>query len=191
MSFFDDPAGPFQLTSVKDLPNCHVAYPGERWSNRKASGVITPGEPVVPLASGVSPTGTLVMRKVKGGDAATQLAVATRVIDIPDPNLGPLSMSPNQVRNQDIPNNEWLVANYSGVFLLTLVQPDTYVPGELIGWDFDGTRPTGKSANGGGSWSKNGSADIQNVFEVMDWQEVNSSTHEGILTVRFVGRTQL
>jgi hypothetical protein len=190
MSFFDDPAGPFELTSVKDLPNAQVAYPGERWSNRKASGAITPGEPVVPLASGSSPTGTLVMRPVKNGDAATQLALATRVIDIPDPNQGPTSLSPNAVRNQDIPNKEYLLAHYSGVFIMTLVTPDTYAPGELIGWDLNGARPAGKATTHEGAWTKNASADIKSVFEVMDWQEVNSSTHEGILTVRFAGRNQ-
>lgn len=189
MSFFKETAGSFELTQVKNLPNAHVVNPGERWTNRKASGSIVPGTPVVPLASGSSPHGTLVMRKAKSGDNADQIALATRVIDIPDPNTGPTSLGPNEVRNQLIPSGEWLMAHYSGVFILTLVTPDTYTPGELIGWDENGALPAGKE--GEGAWAKNASANIQNVFEVMDWQEVNSTTHEGILTVRFLGRTQL
>lgn len=190
MSFFSDDAGPFELTSVKNLPNAQVVHPGERWTDRKASGAITPGEPVVPLASGSAPTATLVMRPVKNGDAVTQLALATRVIDIPDPNTGPTSKGPNEVRNQDIPHMEWLMAHYSGVIVLTLVVPDTYTPGELIGWDLNGARPAGKATTHEGAWAKNANADIKGVFEVQSWEEVNPSTHEGLLTVKFVGRSQ-
>lgn len=190
MSFFKDRAGSFELTSVKNLPNAHVAYPGERWTNRTASGEIIPGEPAVPLASGSSPSATMTMRRVKAGDSVEQLALITRTIDIPDPNTGPNSLGPNEVRNLPIPSGEWLMAHYSGVFILTLVVPDTYTPGEKIGWVIAGTRPAGKAA-GSGAWGKNSGADIQNVFEVENWQEVNPTTHEGILTVRFLGRTQL
>lgn len=190
MSFFDETAGPFELTGVANLPNAQVVHPGERWTDRKASGAVTPGEPVVPLASGSSPDATLVMRPVKEGDATTQLALATRVIDIPDPNSGPTSKGPNEVRNQDIPHMEWLMAHYSGVFVLTLIVPDTYTPGELIGWDLDGVRPSGKATTHAGAWAKNAAADIKSVFEVQGWEEINSDTHEGILTVKFVGRSQ-
>lgn len=189
-AYFDETAGDFALTGVGDLPNAQVVHPGERWTDRKASGAITPGEPVVPLASGSAPDATLVMRPVKNGDAVTQLALATRVIDIPDTNTGPTSLGPNEVRNQDIPHMEWLMAHYSGVFVLTLVTPDTYTPGELIGWDLDGKRPAGKSSARAGAWAKNANADIKAVFEVQDWEEIDSSTHEGILTVKFVGRSQ-
>jgi len=189
-AFFDETDGSHVLSGVKNLPNAQVVHPGERWTDRKASGAITPGEPVVPLASGTSPTGTLVMRPVKNGDLTQQLALATRVIDIPDPNTGPTSLGPNEVRNQDIPHMEWLMAHYSGVFVLTLVTPDTYAPGELIGWDLNGARPAGKATTHEGAWSKNANADIKAVFEVQDWEEINSSTHEGILTVKFVGRSQ-
>lgn len=188
MSFFQETAGSFELTSVKNLPNAHVAYPGERWSNRKASGAIVPGTPVVPLASGVSPTATMVMRKAKVGDSVEQLALATRVIDIPDPNSGPKSLGPNEVRNQLIPSGEWLLAHYSGVFILSLCKPDTYTPGEKIGWKETATLPAGKE--GTGAWVKNAEADIKNVFEIVEWHEVNSSTHEGYMYVRFLGRTQ-
>ena len=188
MSFFKNTAGSFELTSVKNLPNAHVAYPGERWSNRKASGAIVPGQPVVPLASGSAPTATMVMRKAKAGDTTEQLALATRTIDIPDPNTGPKSLGPNEVRNQIIPSGEWLLAHYSGVFYLTLCTPDTYTPGEKVGWDVNGTLPSGKE--GEGAWSKDANADIKSVFEVMEWHEVNSTTHEGYLIVRFLGRTQ-
>jgi len=190
MSFFKDRAGSFELTSVKNLPNAHVAYPGERWTNRTASGEILPGEPVMPIASGSSPTAVMTMRKAEAADGIDQIALATRVIDIPDPNMGPNSLGPNEVRNQPILSGEWIMAHYSGVFILTLVVPDTYTPGELIGWNPNGTRPTGKAA-GKGAWCKNANATVaKGLFEVERWQEVNSTTHEGILTVRFLGRTQ-
>lgn len=187
MSFLTDPSGSFELTSVAQLPNAQIAHPGEIWSNRKASGAITPGEAVVPLASGSSPDATLVMRTAQSGDAATQLAVALKTIQVPDPNQGPGSMGPTEVMNQPIAHQEYLRAVYSGVLRLTLVTPDTYVPGDLVGWDANGARPTGKS--GSGAWAKDASADIDSVFEVLEWEEVNSS-HEGILTVRFVSRSQ-
>jgi hypothetical protein len=66
--------GAFPLTSADKLPNVTIAYPGERWSDRKASGQIIPGVAVVPIAS----AGKLLMRPAVGGDAATQMAVATR-----------------------------------------------------------------------------------------------------------------
>jgi hypothetical protein len=170
--------GPFPLTGVGKLPNVTVAFPGEHWSNRYASGDLTPGVAVVPAASG----GKLYMRQANSSDAATQLAIALRPVDVPDPNTGPTALGPNEIRNQTIPNNTYVHAYYSGAFHLTLVTPAQYVPGDLIGWDADGARPEGKAA-GTGAWAKNASADIDSIFEVMEWREVNTS-HEGILTVR-------
>lgn len=190
MSFFQDRAGSFELTSVKNLPNAHVAYPGERWTNRTASGQIIPGEPVMPLASGTSPTATMTMRRAKSGDSVDQIALCTRTIDIPDPNTGPTSLGPNERRNLPIESGEWLMAHYGGVFILTLVVPGEYAPGERIGWNENGTRPAGKAA-GNGAWDKDANAQLKGVFEVESWQEVNSTTHEGILTAKFIGRTQL
>lgn len=190
MSYFDDPAGPFELTAVKNLLNVNVVHPGEKWSDMRASAAITPGEPVVVVASGSAPTATGVLRPAKNGDLAAQLCLATRVVDIPDPNNGPKSLSPNEVRNQDIPAHEWIMRHLSGVFDLTLVVPDTYAPGEKIGWDLNGARPAGKATTHEGAWAKDAAADIKSVFEVRNWREVNPSTHEGILTVSFIGRQQ-
>ena len=171
-------AGSFALTGVGDLPNVSVAFPGEHWSNRKASGSITPGEAIVPAASGAG----LVMRTAEAGDAITQLAIALRPVDHPDTNTGPNALGPNEIRNQDMAQGEYVHAYYSGAFHLTLVDPNrTYEPSQLIGWDADGARPEGK--DGTGSWAPNANADIDSVFEVMEVREVGDNG-EVILTVR-------
>lgn len=172
--------GDFPLEGVSGLPNVTVAFPGEHWSNRKASGAIVPGEAVVPVNSG----GKLYMRKATSSDALTQLAIALRVIEHPDgsgDSTYTTSLGPNEIVNQSIAQGEYVHAYYSGVFHLTLVVPAAYVPGDLVGWDADGARPTGKS--GTGAWAKNSAADIDSMFEVMEFRELNDS-HEGILTVR-------
>lgn len=172
-------AGSFELTGVGALPNVTVAFPGEKWSNRKASGAagVVPGEAVVPTAS----AGGLFMRPAQSGDAITQLAIALRPIDVPDPNTGPSSLGPNEIRNQTIEQGEYILAYYSGGFHLTLVDPSrSYKPGDLIGWDADGKRPKGKS--GSGSWAPNANADIDSVFEVMEVREIGSE--DKLLTVR-------
>lgn len=188
MSYFQETAGSHLLTSVKNLPNAHVVSPGERWTDARASGVIVPGQPIVMVASGTSPTATPVMRKAKAGDAVDSIFLATRVIDIPDPNNGPLSIGPNERRNLNIPASEWIMRHYSGVFLISLVTPGSYKPGDLIGWDVNGALPAGKE--GEGAWAVNGSSDITSIFTCRDWKEVNASTHEGYMTVQFVGRSQ-
>jgi hypothetical protein len=170
-------AGSFPLTGTADLPNVTVAFPGEHWSNRKASGGITPGEAVVPVASGDA----LYMRTAQAGDAITQLAIALRPVDVPDPNTGPSALGPNEIRNQDIAQHEYVHAYYSGAFHLTLVVPGTYAPGDLIGWDADGARPAGK--DGTGAWAKNADADIDSVYEVMEVRPVGEDD-EVVLTVR-------
>jgi len=174
-------SGQYPLSSVADLPNVTVAFRGEHWSNRYASGAITPGEAVVPVAS----AGKLYMRKATAADAALreQLAIAMRPVDIPDANTGPSSVGPNQIKNQPLQHGEYVHAQYSGAFHLTLVRPDaTYAPGDLIGWMAAGPRPTGKP--GTGSWAKNAQADLDSVFEVMEWRPFNVGGTEGILTVR-------
>lgn len=168
-------AGSFPLTGTADLPNVTVAFPGEHWSNRKASGAVTPGEAVVPTAS----AGGLYMRKAQAGDAITQLAIALRPVDVPstDPDTGP-----NEVRNTALAQGDYVHAYYSGAFHVTLVDPNrTYNPGDLVGWDADGARPTGKS--GSGSWAPNANADIDSMFEVMEVREVGDDG-DVILTVR-------
>ena len=44
--------GSFQLTSVADLPNAVVAFPGEHWSDGVAVGTVRAGAAVIPVASG-------------------------------------------------------------------------------------------------------------------------------------------
>jgi hypothetical protein len=171
-------AGSFPLTGTADLPNVTVAFPGEHWSNRKASGSVTPGEAIVPEAS----AGGLYMRTAQAADAATQLAIALRPVDVPDVNTGPTALGPNEIRNQDMAQGEYVHAYYSGAFHLTLVDPNrTYEPGDLVGWDADGARPTGK--DGTGSWAPNANADIDSIFEVMEVREVGDEG-DVILTVR-------
>lgn len=174
-------AGSFELTGVGALPNVTVAFPGEKWSNRKASGSggLVPGVAVVPESS----AGGLFVRQAQSGDAITQLAIALRPIDVPDVNNGPASLGPNEIRNQTIDEGGYVLCYYSGAFHLTLVDPNrTYEPGDLIGWDADGDRPEGK-AEGEGSWAPNANADIDSVFEVMEVREVGENG-DVVLTVR-------
>lgn len=177
MPIVNPTTGSFPLDGVAGLPNVTVAFPGEHWSDRKASGAITPGEAVVPVNIG----GKLFMRKAINSDPITQLAIALRPVDIPDSNLGVGSMGPNEIRNLPLAHGDWVHAYYSGAFKLTLITPHAYLPGDLVGWDADGVRPAGKS--GTGAWAVNASADIDSFFEVVEFVEVNAQ-HEGILTVR-------
>lgn len=171
--------GSFPLTGTEKLPNVQIAFPGEHWSDRVASGSITPGEAVVPAGS-ANTRGKMMLRVATNSDAIDQLAIATRPIDVPDPNSGPSALGPNEVRNQDMDPEDYVHAYYSGAFVLTLVDPNrAYVPGDLIGWDADGARPSGKS--GSGSWAPDANADIDSVFEVIEVQTVGS---EFILHVR-------
>lgn len=174
--------GAFALSGVGALPNVDVAYPGEHWSDRIASGAITPGVAIVPTTANASGRGQWVV--ADDNDPATQLAIALRPVDVPDPTG---VLGPNEIRNTDIDHGGYVHAYYSGGFHLTLVVPAVYAVGDLIGWDANGARPTGKS--GTGAWAKNAQADIDSIFEVMLWRPVNS-LNEGILTVRFVSRTQ-
>jgi hypothetical protein len=182
--------GAFPLTSVARLPNITVAYPGERWSDRKASGIIAPGTAVVPLASG----GKLLMRAAIAGDVITQMAVAMRTIDVPDINPGSIyqeALGPNEIRNLPLQNGDYVLAMYSGALILTLIVPDLYNPGDLIGWIPGGAVPTGKptSAIAGsgvtGSWGKMSDAGaIGPLFEVTMFRAVNAAGTEGLLNVR-------
>lgn len=173
-------AGSFPLTGAAKLPNVVVANPtDDHWSDRKASGNIVPGEAIVPVAS----AGKQVFRVATNEDTIAQLAIALRTVDIPDPNSGPNELGPNEIRNQTIKHGEYVHRYYSGVFHLTLVDPNrTYEEGTLIGWDADGARPAGK-AEGVGSWAPNANADIDSVFEVQEVRKVGSAG-DVILTVR-------
>lgn len=175
--------GDFALTGVANLPNVNIAFPGEHWSDRCASGAIVPGEAIVPVASGLGASAKLAMKVAVAGDSGEvdRVAIALRPVDHPDPNVGPGSLGPNELRNQVIPHGEYVHAYYSGVFHLTLITPAAYLPGDRIGWDADGVRPAGKA--GVGTWAKNASADLDSVFEAVMFRPVNA-LNEGILTVR-------
>lgn len=182
--------GAFPLTSAARLPNVTVAYPGERWSDRKASGVIAPGTAVVPVAS----AGKLLMRAATGGDAVTQMAVAMRTIDVPDLNPGSIyqeALGPNEIRNLPIQAGDYILALYSGALVLTLIVPDAYNPGDLIGWNPGGAQQTGKptSATSGsgvsGAWGKSSNGgSLAALFEVTMFRPVNQAGTEGLLNVR-------
>lgn len=186
--------GAFPLTSVARLPNVTVAYPGERWSDRKASGVIAPGTAVVPVSSG----GKLLMRAAQAGDVVTQMAVATRTIDVPDQNPGSIyqeALGPNEIRNLPIQNGDYVLAMYSGALVFSLINPDTYNPADLIGWIPGGGQCTGKPTSStpgsgvSGSWGKmsgpaGGGTPIGPLFEVTMFRPVNQAGTEGLLNVR-------
>lgn len=170
--------GDYPLSGVAGLPNVTVAFPGEHWSNRYAAEDITPGDAVVP----VNVNGRLGMRKALAADLGLQLAIALRTVDIPDPNSGPASVGPNEIKNTVIKAGEYVHAYYSGVFHLTVATPAAYLPSDLIGWDENGVRPAGKP--GTGAWAKNAAADIDSIFEVMEFRPYSANGQEGILTVR-------
>jgi hypothetical protein len=174
-------AGQFPLTGVKNLPHVSVAFPGEHWSDRVASGSIVPGEAIIPAGSANS-RGQMMMRTAKSSDTIGQLAIALRPIDVPDPNNGPNQLGPNEVRNKTMAPGEYVHAYYSGAFTLTLVDPThTYSPGATIGWDANGPRPEGIA--GEGSWAPDAQADIDAFFEVISVTKVGSNG-EVILKVR-------
>lgn len=183
--------GAFPLTGIHaaNLPYVTVAN-GARarhYSNRKASGAITPGAAVVPtaLAAGSAavntPGASLKMKVAGSGDAITQLGIALRCVQVPDQNTGPSSIGPNEVMNTEIADGDYVHVYYEGDFWLSLVVPTTYSPGDLVGWDADGARPTGVS--GTGAWAKNSAADIDSVFEVMEVRRIGSGS-EVMLLVR-------
>lgn len=174
-------AGNFPLKGTKNLPHVAVAFPGEHWSDRVASGNITPGEAIVPAGS-ANARGQMLMRKAKSSDVIGQLAIALRPVDVPDTNNGPLALGPNEIRNQVMEDGDYVHPYYSGAFTLTLVDPRrTYVPGALLGWDADGQRPSGVS--GEGSWAPDTNADIDGFLEVISVDSVGSAG-EVILKVR-------
>lgn len=176
--------GSFQLTSPAKLPNVTVAFPGEHWSNRKASVAITPGDGVMPVSSG----GKLyVARAVVGDSGGRRIGIALRTVQIPDVNTGPNQLGPNEIMNTVIAVDEYVHVWMSGAFHLTLQAPGTaYVPGDLMGWDPAGARCAGKT--GTGSWVKVG-AEANAFLEVMEFRQIGPTTGEGILTCRSL-RTQ-
>lgn len=171
--------GNFPLASVAKLPNVTVAFPGEHWSRAKAIEPIVPGEAVVE----VNNAGKLYVKRAtaaEAGGGSRRVAVALRTVQVPDVNTGPGQIGPNEIVNQIIPIGEYVHTYFSGAFHITLVTPDTYLPGDLVGWDPAGIRPTGKG--GVGAWHKVAEADA--LFSVQEFRAVNAAKTEGLLTVR-------
>lgn len=174
-------AGTHKLTSVAALPNASVAFPGEHWSDIVASGDIVPGEAVVIVNSGGRKAAVRATAAQASG-SLRRLGIALRTVQIPDLNTGSTALGPNEIMNTKILSGEYVHVYYSGGFHLTLVVPDAaYVPGDLITWDDTAARPVGKG--GTGAW-KRGGTEANSMFEVSLWRDVNTTTHEGILTVR-------
>jgi hypothetical protein len=176
--------GHFPLTGVAKLPNVTIAFPGEHWSNRLASGAVTPGEAVIEVSLG----GKLAMRTATSAAeaASKKAAIATRVIDPPDgasDSLYTISLGPNEIKNRVINHGEYVHAYFSGVFHLTLITPRAWAPSDLVEWDPAGARPTGKS--GTGSW-KLAAGEATAVFSVVEFRPFSANGQEGLLTVRSV-----
>lgn len=179
--------GSFQLTSVADLPNVQVAFPGEHWSDGVAVGTVRAGAAVVPVASGARiGLREPIAADVTGSGAANGVVgIALNPVQIPDSNAGSIyndALGPNDIVNRDITNGNYVHRYLSGVFHLTLIVANTYSPADLIGWDVDGTPQTGKT--GTGAWAKNVNSDIKSVFEVVEFRTLPGETTKGVLTVR-------
>lgn len=178
--------GSFRLRDVSGLPNCHVAFPGEHWSDGKAVETITPGELVVQTASGHKKGWV----RAASGAVDPRAAIALRCIEPPDVNPGSEynpQLSPIQIRNRPITVGTYVHAYHSGAFQLTLVEAHAYAPGDLLMFDPASTPQTGKTTTG--AWKKTTVA--ANAFLVVeDFRPNPGSTTEGIVTVRSL-RTQM
>jgi hypothetical protein len=175
--------GHFPLTGVAKLPNVTIAFPGEHWSNRVASGAITPGEAVTEVNFG----GVLGAKVCTTAQAAEKRGgIATRVISPPDgatDSLYSTSIGPNEIKNLPIKSGEYVHVYYSGVFHITLIVPRAWVPGELVKWNPAGARPTGKS--GTGSWDVT-TVEAEAVFTTVEFRPFSANGQEGLLTVRSI-----
>jgi len=183
--------GSFQLTTVANLPNVTVAFPGEHWSDGKAASAIVPGQLVIPSASAVVATfHQLNMPRTwvvaPSGAVDPRAAVALRTVQIPDTNPGNIyneQLTPNQIMNRVIPIGEYVHAYRSGSFHLTLCAADsTYQPGDYLGWNPAGTAMAGKPA-GSGAWVKTGTA-ANAFFEVEEYRPLTSDATQGVVTAR-------
>lgn len=174
-------AGDHPLLGTGRLANVSVAFPGEVWSNRRANGNIVPGACVAPVAVG----GQARMKQLLAGDVPVreQVAIAMRQVEIPDVNIGPAALGPNEIVNQLVPDGDWVRWMYTGAFNITLVEPRAdYVGGQKVGWAPAAPRPVGK-ASGTGAWSNAGILAGTDIFEVVEYR-VYGASNEGILVVR-------
>lgn len=201
--------GPFPLTDVGKLPNIARTHPGEHWSDLRAAGLVEPGAPIFPTAAPAddagsgTPGGKPVVytpgsrrwfKQVEAGDTpdTRQVALAMRTIEPPFQGEYPDGWGPNEVVNQDIPDGEYVHAWYSGAFILTLVKPQVagYAPGTLLGWDPTAVRPVSKrgpAADRVGCWTHASDVAVvagTDILEIIEWDEHNSTTHEGSVEVR-------
>jgi hypothetical protein len=185
-SVFNPQVGNFPLTDVTGLANVTIAYPGEHWSNRIAKGAIDPGAAVMPVNYG----GKLAVQVAAAADAPKRMGIATRVITIPDRAVDSgyvQSLGPNEIKNLQIKDGEWVHVYYSGVFHLTLVVPRVWAPGDLVAYNPAGARPTGKT--GVGAWDLPAGADAAAKEaaawgEVLEFRPFSANGQEGLLTVR-------
>lgn len=172
--------GDFPLTGVAELPNVTVAYPGEHWTNRIASGAVVPGEAVVPVNAG----GKLAVRRAIAADTPARMGIALRPVDVPDRGTDSqytTSLGPNEIRNLQIADGQYVDMWYSGVFLISLIVPRAWAPADLVTWNATGARPTGKS--GAGSWDVT-TDEEDALFEVMEFRPFSANGQEGLLTAR-------
>ena len=174
--------GSFQIQGVAKLPNISVAFPGEHWSDGKATEVIVPGELIVP----VNAAGKKGWARAAAGAVDPRACVALRTVQIPDSRGGSVygeASGPNEIMNTAIQAGDWVHAYRSGAFHLTLITPSAaYVPGDLLTWDPAGARPAGKG--GTGSWTRVGAVADNAFFEVEMFRPIPGTPTEGILTVK-------
>lgn len=192
--------GAFPLTGTGKLPNVDVASPGEVWSNRRASGLIVPGSLVRPVQVGsvgcvvpVASADTIV--NDGNGIRKELLAVAMRQIMVPDLNPGSQynpALGPNEIVNLTIADKDWVRTYHTGVLNLTLVQPEEYKEGDILGWNPKGARPALK-AEGEGSWAKITAEHVvagTGIFIVDREPRIYGENNEAILTCRFLRANQ-
>lgn len=172
----------FKLDSVENLPNVHVVFPGERWSDGRAYEAITPGELVIPVNSG----GLRYVRVAGSGTVDPRAGIATHTVRVPDTNAGSLygdAIGPNEIHNTVIPQHEYVMVNRSGAFLLTLFAEAAYVPGDLLRYDPTANPQTGKGTAGTGAWVKTTTA-ADAWLEVDGFRKLPGETVRGILEVK-------
>lgn len=202
--------GGYPLTSIGGLPNVTVSFPGEHWTNGIASGVILPGEAIIPVAAGSG--GKLAWRVANSADFGDpRMCIAKQPVSVPDVNTGSIynpALGPNEIVNLPILTGAYVHNYRTGAFHLTLCTPQTYNPGDLLAWNESGARPDGKPGGAGytgsavslgsdstGCWDtlanigKNTTANFPlAVFEVMEFRPYISSNSfgqpEGIVTVK-------
>jgi hypothetical protein len=172
---------PLEATRLAQLPNVTVSFPGEVWTDGKASETIVPGELVMPVASAGNKLYWQRAGSADGGDPRS--AIAMHPIQVPDVNNGPLALGPNELVNAALAAGDWVRAYRSASMILTLITPsNAYAPGDLIRWNPTGARPAGKG--GTGSWTRVGATLANAFFEVQEWQPTTDDNTIGLLHVR-------